>query len=229
MRNSALVGWWWGCGRSLAKLEVPLLNFLPFGPVGHSCNSLATFISSGWWRFNSDVLDFQFSNWQLLSSALSSFQSLLHFRCVDFLCCHFHSLIWSAPECLDSSWFYDSSLFSVMWHFDKFLQVHSNIALSLHWSSRSLRILWSSGFEIFWRSQKDRTHHVHYSTFASVLQFQFTHVFIFQLGLNCAVANFILMSLDSKSWHFSFYVSFWRWRFAIWHFSWDPHYSTNVV
>ena len=28
MRNSALVGWWWGCGRSLAKLEVPLLNFL---------------------------------------------------------------------------------------------------------------------------------------------------------------------------------------------------------
>ena len=42
------------------------------------------------------------------------------------------------------------------------------------------------------------------------LQFQFTHVFIFQLGMNCAVANFILMSLDSKSWHFSFYVSFWR-------------------
>ena len=39
MRNSALVGWWWGCGRSLAKLEVPLLNFLPFCPVGHSLQS----------------------------------------------------------------------------------------------------------------------------------------------------------------------------------------------
>ena len=39
MRNSALVGWWWGCGRSLAKLEVPLLNFLPFCPVGHSMQS----------------------------------------------------------------------------------------------------------------------------------------------------------------------------------------------
>ena len=57
-----------------------------------------------------------------------------------------------------------------------------------------------------------RQHHLGVKKTASIVstisrlhqvQFQFSHVFIFQLGQNFAVAVFILMSLDSKSLHFT--------------------------
>ena len=72
MRNSALVGWWWGCGRSLAKLEVPLLNFLPFCPVGHSL------------QFTGNVYFFRMMTFQFGCLGFSVFELAVAFQCVEF-------------------------------------------------------------------------------------------------------------------------------------------------
>ena len=64
MRNSALVGWWWGCGRSLAALEVPLLNFLLLDLFGHSVQSMRWHSILMCWIFGFHVFAdaFQFGN-----------------------------------------------------------------------------------------------------------------------------------------------------------------------
>ena len=331
MRNSALVGWWWGCGRSLAKLEVPLLNFLPFCPVGHSL------------QFTGNVYFFRMMTFQFGCLGFSVFELAVAFQCVEFfsvaasfsmcwfsvLSCSQFDLIcsWmsrqfmvlrfkfifsdvafrqilagSLKHCVVTSLEFKVITYSLkpwLWNFLK--AHHSHRFCLVNWIEMPLPLTLQQLFGILqpvpgmtliqsmqgynkggynrfnanfpgrtavlcfcaWQlsqcwwmengrrafgckctaccdefavvawdsttwSQKDRIHHVHYSTFASVAVSVYTCVH-FPAGSELCGCKFHLMSLDSKSWHSLFYVSFWRWRFAIWHFSWDPHYSTNAV